>query len=270
MGRAEAAFWQSHGHVPNDHENVKIALNEPLRDLPRLASAVPRILYPLEAHEVDTIALARAKSDLANIEEERGEASSAASLRYAQEQAAHWHKRAAGIAEEVAEFERFLQEEHPVQLNGDSVSRVPRAWIGRRPPETQRAIAFSRADGAAGRIGLDECREELTWVAWRELSGGLSEGYIWLAFDEDGVICDVSSPPKAFGCAIADDHACRECFAKMYIAIRTNGTTSDPSTATLGTQPARHRGSSQRTMPFKISNTSVAPCAYAQAKIETS
>ena len=95
------------------------------------------------------------------------------------------------------EYERLIavrqDEEREVPLDLHGRKRIPVQWdMKARKPSALRSV---KSQEQHGRVGLENDRGAVKWVAWKQLADGrerLSEGWLWIAFDGDGRVMDVS------------------------------------------------------------------------------
>lgn len=133
--------------------------------------------------------------EVSEVETAQIESGHQANIDYATQEYRGWSDATQERRDEEVEIARFVQEWWPPK-NNLGRRRAPRSWVGAREARDDRA-AVRRAEAAQhqGELGLAEPREGHTWVAWRESGGGLSKGCIWVCFNEDGYVVDVSPNP---------------------------------------------------------------------------
>lgn len=197
--KADEDYGRAEDPIDEQLRYIRKAMANPVRDLGYLSFVIAEVLERMEVVSQAAATLELAYRELAIVEHEQWASSDPRNPHHAEDRANHWEEVVKHYEGEIQAWGRIAKEKQPVPLNGKGEERVPEDWLGRLAPDDEdRAKASIAADRAINRSGLDERRPNVTWKAWREC-GGMSDGCLWLCFDDTtGLVIDVSEPTACF------------------------------------------------------------------------
>lgn len=164
---------------------IRANLHARVRDLQRLRNEIAAhggLLQELEGRAREAEA---AWDRIADLEVAQALASTAEAVVYADAKRIAWHDVAQPLQEEREAWEAFLKDQWPeVPRDAEGRERMPVQWYLPHDDSVEQAKAVRAVDVRDGELGLQEHRPGVRWEAWKDVSGGMSEGSLWLAFDE--------------------------------------------------------------------------------------
>lgn len=188
-----------------DLPRVRKLIADPVKNLYELDEKLRRVLEGCRPWVKDASNLYAAYVTLEETEQKQHKAGhgSAASIAEASTRVKRAGEELQRIKDEVAAFENEAAHGDR-QFPEDAQGRrpMPKAWkiqveFDADPDGAakNRAIESMRASAREGAIGMRNLRGARTWVPWwraRDAEGTQSEGWLWVAFDEDERVMDVS------------------------------------------------------------------------------
>lgn len=174
-----------------DAQGIEEALNlarQRLHDLRRLddvKNGISDVVQPIRDMFAQAQGVRALWREMCEVENDQHASSDDVNRHHAESMCDMWDIKVGMLQAEAQEIDEFLCEDQQPPLNVRGKARIPRSWVRYSMPD-DRARVRSEAAQYNGELGMPEPRHGFTWVAWQDLSGGMSSGCLWICFDRMG------------------------------------------------------------------------------------
>lgn len=177
-------------------DKTKDLMNALVKDFAVLEETIRQLLRGLERWTAAAGQVHESYEALVKLEENQVRSSNEDSLNRARMRAFEWQVKGGDLQTQLVQMRTELHNENrAVPLDGKGRRRIPLLWDRKRNDPKARFVRDTRRELREDRVGLQRERGAVEWVPWLRLQDAemsLSEGWLYVAFDESGRVMDVS------------------------------------------------------------------------------